>query len=525
MLVGISYDGGAEAWLQECADAMVALERDLEEAQDYAEGRENTSVIHVNPVTIVHSAGPGRPRKFIDEAYLREALASDRMISIAELARILGLSRSTIYRYMKIFRISRSYAGITDAQLDHILRLYRQHRPTSGLQYIMGFIRKCGLRIQRIRVKESMKRVDGPGRAVRCCIKIKRRYYKVPRPNALWHCDGHHKLIKWGFVIHGFVDGYCRTIVAIRVSGNNRAATVLDVFREGVSNYGVPSRIRGDRGKENVKVAEWMIANKGLNRGSFIWGPSTHNQRIERLWVEVGSQFGRRWRAFFERLEDDHHLDPKNPNHLWLLHFLFLDDLNNEATAFQADWNFHPISSSAGASRTGNKSPNDLRLKGQTKHGFYADMQDEVAGVDESLIQKYYGAYGLPAKRRGSGAGCIRGEDPMWKIDSSAANQHLKQSQPWNPAVKIPTKLGQPFTPPQEVAFEMALTDYLNGVDTPEDVGEGWVWDPAAFLRVGRKRLATPVTLPEEFWKDRAILWAKGLRILENSIEWLRDNV
>lgn len=62
-------------------------------------------------------------------------------------------------------------------------------------------------------------------------------------------------------------------IIAIRVSGNNRAATVLDVFREGVASYGVPSRIRGDRGKENVKVAEWMLANKGLNRGSFIWGP------------------------------------------------------------------------------------------------------------------------------------------------------------------------------------------------------------------------------------------------------------
>lgn len=39
MVVGISYDGGAELWLQECADAMVALEHDLAEAQEYAQGR------------------------------------------------------------------------------------------------------------------------------------------------------------------------------------------------------------------------------------------------------------------------------------------------------------------------------------------------------------------------------------------------------------------------------------------------------------------------------------------------------
>jgi hypothetical protein len=88
---------------------------------------------------------------------------------------------------------------------------------------------------------------------------------------------------------------------------------------------------------------------------------STHNQRIERLWVEVGSQFARRWRAFFARLEQDHLLDAHNPQHLWLLHHLFLHELDHDSKAFQGDWNHHGIS----GSETQSKSPH-VRIIGLT---------------------------------------------------------------------------------------------------------------------------------------------------------------
>lgn len=80
------------------------------------------------------------------------------------------------------------------------------------------------------------------------------------------------------------------------------------------------------------------------------------------MWVEVGSQFARRWRAFFERLEEDHHLNPKDPHHLWLLHYLFLSQIQHDAKMFQEDWNLHPIS----GHNTGNKSPAVSSTSNQT---------------------------------------------------------------------------------------------------------------------------------------------------------------
>ncbi|KAJ7793221.1 hypothetical protein B0H14DRAFT_2253509, partial [Mycena olivaceomarginata] len=64
------------------------------------------------------------------------------------------------------------------------------------------------LRVQKRRVSSSVHRVDGLGRVLRQRRVIMRRDYRVSRPHAIWHLDGHHKLILWGIVIHGFIDGY-----------------------------------------------------------------------------------------------------------------------------------------------------------------------------------------------------------------------------------------------------------------------------------------------------------------------------
>lgn len=143
----------------------------------------------------------------------------------------------------------------------------------------------------------------------------------------------------------------------MRASTNNRAETVLEMFIDAISEHGVPWRVRGDRGGENRDVSILMILLRGLRRASFMWGPSVFNTRIERLWVELGRRFVRQWRAFFLRLERCHLLKRNDPHHRWLLHYLFLDQINIDCQAFCDEWNNHPISG-----RGEGKSPNVRRL-------------------------------------------------------------------------------------------------------------------------------------------------------------------
>lgn len=79
-------------------------------------------------------------------------------------------------------------------------------------------------------------------------------------------------LIRWGIVIHGFTDGYSRLITGLRAHNNNRAQTVLNLFLDAARIYGIPLRVRGDHGVENLYVAAYMDEFRGEGRGSYIWG-------------------------------------------------------------------------------------------------------------------------------------------------------------------------------------------------------------------------------------------------------------
>lgn len=175
---------------------------------------------HIATLDVVHSnytGSRGRPAKTINATYLQEATSLSLNIPAKQLSRILGVHRNTLRRKLRQCGLPgrRKFDEMTNAQLDTIIKAYKLLKPNSGLRYVRGFLRSQGLRIQKSRVMHALRRVDTLGQILRRRETVKRRKYRNPRPNAVWHCDGHHKLIWWGIVVHGFVDGYCRTVSKI----------------------------------------------------------------------------------------------------------------------------------------------------------------------------------------------------------------------------------------------------------------------------------------------------------------------
>ena len=139
-------------------------------------------------------------------------MSPKRRITLSHLADILGIHRHTLRTYLKHYKVDYQFAALSDAELDILVKTFRSVKPESGIRYLIGFLRWHGLRLQKSRIRSSIDRVDQLGRTLRERTAIQRCKYKVTRSNYLWHMDGHHKLILWGIVIHGFIDGYCRTV-------------------------------------------------------------------------------------------------------------------------------------------------------------------------------------------------------------------------------------------------------------------------------------------------------------------------
>ena len=115
-----------------------------------------------------------------------------------DIAQALGVSKNTVFRQMQKHGLSAqgNINNLSDEELDEKIRTILGEFPNAGYRTVISQLTVDGLKPSQMRVRESMRRVDPQGVAVRWLRLTPQRQYRVSGPLALWHIDGNHKRIR-----------------------------------------------------------------------------------------------------------------------------------------------------------------------------------------------------------------------------------------------------------------------------------------------------------------------------------------
>lgn len=253
-----------------------------------------------------------------------------------EIADILGISAIMLRTLRKRNEFMDPWVLVCDDQLDELVRSICLNRPDVGRTQIMSELECRGYHCTQANLIDSLHRVDPEGVEYRKYKLLRRRVYNVAGPHHLWHIDTNHKLKDFHLVVTAGIDGFSRTCVFIKCMDNNRSLTSYEAFVEqGVRNYGRPSRVRTDHGGENVHIWRYMETTRGTDRGSFLAGKSTHNQRIERFWRDVSRSVLNFYKILFYYYASEFGLNFSDNDAIFIIHYLFIPCINEDLLRFQ----------------------------------------------------------------------------------------------------------------------------------------------------------------------------------------------
>jgi len=133
--------------------------------------------------------------------------------------------------------LKRKTAPLVSGDLDDLIRSKKQNfAKLMGIRRLTYHLRRdCRLWISRQAVNDSLKVVDVEGLELRHRHKLTRRIFGSPGRNHVWSLDGHDKLSRWGFHIHGGIDVYSRYLIWLRVgASNNDPRYILAFYLDGI---------------------------------------------------------------------------------------------------------------------------------------------------------------------------------------------------------------------------------------------------------------------------------------------------
>lgn len=312
--------------------------------------------------------------------------------------RKMGLSWSAIARSYGITRRRLRYFCVKNNYVDPFVVLrdlpaailivgpLMDEHPNCGEIILSGRLLEKGYICYRTILRAAVELVQAGGRHRRDkpTTNIVRVQYNAHGPGYLWHADTYHKIgLSAGIVIAGVVDGFSRECVALSAFGNNFASTVFDNVLPAFREKGVPRFLRIDAGMENIAMGKFMNIVRGED--SVLVGRSVNNQRIERFWRDVRVQTMDKYICFFKTLPFPD-FNYREPEGIWIIHWLFLPRIQRSLSSFRGAWNNHrmrtahyltPLQQTLGGDRSYYM---DMNVNGNAEEYAVGPLQQEYEG-------------------------------------------------------------------------------------------------------------------------------------------------
>ena len=180
----------------EQSDSLKYTEQALDEIKELNSEMGQPSPSRYSAAPVDRRGLVGRPVYDIPKNQLQYLLQC--RFTVPQISMMLNVSVRTIRRRMEVYNlfIRNLYSAISDEDLDTSVKCIQDQFGFCGNRQMQGHLLSGGIRVQQHRIRESQRRVDPGGVALRRLTSIKRRKYKVSGPLALWHIDGNHKLIR-----------------------------------------------------------------------------------------------------------------------------------------------------------------------------------------------------------------------------------------------------------------------------------------------------------------------------------------
>ena len=309
----------------------------------------------------------------------------------------LGVTIDELYMWRKRTQFMDPLQPISDDELLPLVKDYCNGYPDGrGQNSVEGYLLRLHLKVtrqqlQRVLQSDEQLAFQRKQRGYRPYKMIRINNYISDGPGECHHADCNLKLGHWGFSIFGVIDGYSHELMLLDVTFDRKAATILQTYVATPTALarGLPQKFRIDCGSENMAVARFLH-QVGVN---VIPGASPRNVRIERHWKDVMKDVLSFYRILFKLYErpvraGGKGLNATDPEHIWLLQYLFGPRLRAQLHDFRDNWNCHR--------QRLTKSYTPLQLVHLAHRSFYqpivgTPIHDVAAAAFESLEEEYIG--------------------------------------------------------------------------------------------------------------------------------------